>query len=98
MIENVEKIKPLYDQLLVKRVEEESKTAGGIIIPDNAKESGQVGIVVRTGEGRFVGGTVTKLKVKEGDKVVFKKYSGTQVFHKDYLMLKEDDVLAIIEQ
>ncbi len=95
-----EKIKPLYDRVLVKRLENEQKTAGGIIIPDTAQEKTQMGTITSVGEGR-VGkdGTITPLKVKTGQKVLFGKYSGTEIEFggEEYLILKEDEVLGIVE-
>lgn len=94
-----DKIRPLYDRILVKRREEfEEKSPAGIIIPDTAKEKGQLGIVVAVGEGRRTeSGALTPLKVKVGDTVFFAKYGGTEA-GKDYMILREDDVLGIIEQ
>ncbi|MBW2229274.1 MAG: co-chaperone GroES [Deltaproteobacteria bacterium] len=94
------KIRPLQDRILVKRVDEEDKTAGGIIIPDTAKEKPQEGRVVAVGNGK-VGddGNVTPLEVKKGDKVLFSKYSGTEVNieNEEHLIIREDDVLGILE-
>jgi chaperonin GroES len=94
------KIRPLQDRILVKRVDEEEKTAGGIIIPDTAKEKPQEGRVVAVGAGK-VGddGNVTPLEVKKGDKVLFSKYSGTEVNIEgvEHLIIREDDVLGILE-
>jgi len=94
------KIRPLHDRILVKRIEEEEKTAGGIIIPDTAKEKPQEGKVVAVGNGK-VGedGKVQPLDVKKGDKVLFSKYSGSEVFvdGEECLIMREDDVLAVIE-
>ena len=94
------KIRPLQDRILVKRVDEEEKTAGGIIIPDTAKEKPQEGRVVSVGNGK-VGddGNVTPLEVKKGDKVLFSKYSGTEVNieNEEHLIIREDDVLGILE-
>jgi chaperonin GroES len=93
------KIRPLQDRILVRRVEEEEKTQGGIIIPDAAKEKPQEGIVIATGKGK-VGddGSVTPLDVSNGDRVLFGKYSGNEVTldGEDYVILREDDVLAIV--
>jgi chaperonin GroES len=93
-------LKPLQDRILVQRVEEETKTKGGIIIPDTAKEKPAEGKIVAVGGGR-VGddGKVIPLTVKPGDRVLFGKYSGTEVKieGEEYLIMREDDVLGIIE-
>jgi chaperonin GroES len=74
------KVRPLYDRILVKRVEEETKTAGGLFIPDTAKEKPQKGLVTAVGNGKVQeDGTIRKLDVKEGDKVLFSKYSGNEI-------------------
>ena len=89
---------PLGDRILIKHLEQEEKTAGGIILPDSAKEKPQEGKVVAVGKGRLLeDGTVRPLEVKVGDTVLFAKYSGTEVLHdeKEYLILKEEDVLAV---
>jgi len=94
------KVRPLYDRILVKRVEEETKTAGGLFIPDTAKEKPQKGLIVAVGNGKVQeDGSVRKLDVKEGDKVLFSKYSGNEIKidGTDHLILREDDVLAVIE-
>jgi chaperonin GroES len=94
------KVRPLYDRILVKRVEEESKTAGGLFIPDTAKEKPQKGLVVAVGNGKLQeDGTIRKLDVKEGDKVLFSKYSGNEIKMDgiEHLIMREDDVLAILE-
>jgi chaperonin GroES len=94
------KIKPLQDRILVRRVEEESKTKGGIIIPDSAKEKPAEGIVVAVGEGkRTEDGKRMTPDIKEGDRVLFAKYAGTEVKIDDeeHLVMREDDVLGIIE-
>ncbi|MCB0420692.1 MAG: co-chaperone GroES [Bdellovibrionales bacterium] len=91
-------VRPLHDRLLVKRMGEEDVTAGGIIIPDTAKEKPQRGEVVATGKGRILeDGTVLPLEVKSGDKVLFSKYSGTELKLDgvEFLMMREDDVLGI---
>lgn len=94
-----EKLRPLYDRILVKREEElEEKTAGGIIIPDSAKEKAQTGVVIAVGEGhRTQQGTIIPLKVKVGDTVFFTKYAGTDA-GKEYIVLREDDVLGILNK
>ncbi|MBU6165976.1 MAG: co-chaperone GroES [Alphaproteobacteria bacterium] len=91
--------RPLHDRVLVRRVEAEAKTAGGIIIPDSAKEKPQEGEVVATGTGaRADNGTVTPLEVKAGDRILFGKWSGTEVKlnGEDLLIMKESDILGII--
>jgi len=93
------KLKPLQDRILVKRLEEEEKTKGGIIIPDAAKEKPQAGKVIAVGDGKVLeNGTKIKLSVKAGDKILFGKYSGTEikVDGEERLILREDDVLGII--
>jgi chaperonin GroES len=94
------KIRPLQDRILVKRVEEESKTKGGIIIPDSAKEKPAEGVVVAVGEGkRLEDGQRMTPDIKTGDRVLFAKYAGTEVKIEDeeHLVMREDDVLGIIE-
>lgn len=94
------KIRPLNDRLLVQRLEEEEKTAGGIIIPDSAKEKPAQGKVVAVGPGKVNdSGERVALQVKEGDVVLFSKYGGTDVKLDggDYLIMREDDVLGIVE-
>jgi chaperonin GroES len=94
------KVKPLQDRLVVKRIEEEEKTKGGIIIPDAAKEKPQEGRVMAVGDGKVLeSGQKSPLTVKVGDKVLFGKYSGTEIKidGDEHLILREDDVLAIIE-
>ena len=91
--------RPLHDRVLVRRVEAEEKTAGGIIIPDSAKEKPAEGLVVSVGSGaRADGGKVTPLDVKAGDRVLFGKWSGTEVKvdGEDLLIMKESDILGII--
>ena len=93
-------IRPLGDRILVQRVEEESTTVGGIIIPDSAKEKPQEGKVKAVGSGRVTDdGKTQPLDVKKGDKVLFSKYAGTEVNldGDDHLIIREDDVLGIIE-
>ena len=94
------KIRPLYDRILVKRIEEQGKTAGGLFIPDTAKEKQMEARVVAVGNGRVLeDGTLRKLAIKAGDKVLFAKYSGNEIKidGTDHLILREDDVLAVIE-
>lgn len=95
------KVKPLQDRVLVKRVEEEAKTKGGIIIPDTAKEKPQEGLVVAVGPGKVTdNGQRVVPEVKEGDRVLFGKYSGTdiKIEGEEHLILREDDILAVIEK
>ena len=91
--------RPLHDRILVRRVESEEKTKGGIIIPDTAKEKPQEGKVVAVGSGRQEDGTVVPLDVKPGDRVLFGKYSGTEVKLDgvEHLILREEDILGVIE-
>ena len=92
-------IRPLNDRLLVKRLKEEEKTAGGIIIPDNSKEKPARGEVVSVGSGyRNQDGSFRALEVKAGDRVLFGKYSGTEVKveGQDYLIMKEDEILGVL--
>lgn len=94
------KIKPLHDRVIVKRSDAEEKTASGIIIPDTAKEKPQEGVVIAVGSGvRKDDGTLIPLDVKEGDKVLFGKYAGTEIKldGEEFLMMKEDDIMGIIE-
>ncbi len=94
------KIRPLHDRILVKRIEEEAKTKGGIIIPDTAKEKPQEGKVIAAGNGKIgEDGKVQPLDVKKGDKILFSKYAGSEVNIEDdeHLIIREDDVLGIIE-
>jgi chaperonin GroES len=94
------KVKPLGDRILVKRVEEEDKTAGGIIIPDTAKEKPMQGKVVAVGKGKVTEeGKVTPLEVKKGNTILLGKYAGTEVKigGEEHLIMREDDVLGIIE-
>jgi len=95
------KIRPLNDRILVKRLEEEAKTAGGIIIPDTAKEKPAEGEVVAVGPGKLNDkGERSAMTVKAGDRILFSKYGGTDVKldGTDYLILREDDVLGIVEK
>ena len=94
------KIRPLGDRLLVKRLEEEEKSSGGIIIPDSAKEKPQEGKVVAVGKGKMLDdGKMVPLEIKAGDKILFGKYAGTDVKldGEEHLIMREDDVLGIIE-
>ena len=92
-------VKPLSDRVLVKRFEEEEKTTGGIIIPDSAKEKPMQGKIIAVGQGRVTEkGDVRPLQVKQGDKVLFAMYSGTDIKleGEDFLIMKEEDILGII--
>jgi len=93
------KVRPLHDRLLVRRIEEKESVKGGIIIPDTAKEKPQEGEVVAAGNGKVLeNGTKLALDVKKGDKILFGKYSGTdiKIDGQEYLILREDEVLAIV--
>ena len=93
-------VQPLQDRVLVERVEEERKTAGGIIIPDNNAEKPQEGRIISVGQGhRKDDGSFAELTVKSGDKILFGKYSGSEVKidGKEYLIMKEDDILGILQ-
>ena len=93
------KFRPLHDRVLVERIDEDEKTAGGIIIPDTAKEKPSEGKIVAVGSGtKAEDGSVTPLDVKSGDKILFGKWSGTEVTvdGKELLIMKESDVLGII--
>jgi chaperonin GroES len=94
------KISPLQDRVLVKRIEEEERTKGGIIIPDTAKEKPQMGEVIAAGGGKKTeDGKILPLDVKKGNKVLFSKYAGTEVKidGEELLIMREDDILGIIE-
>ena len=94
------KMRPLHDRILVKRIEEESKTKGGIIIPDTAKEKPQEGRVVAVGTGKVLeNGSTRALDVGKGDRVLFSKYSGSevQIDGEEHLIIREDDILAVLE-
>ncbi|MFH1478457.1 MAG: co-chaperone GroES [Candidatus Omnitrophota bacterium] len=93
-------IQPLGDRVLIKRLEAEEKTKGGILLPDSAKEKPQKGEVIAIGKGKVLeSGKVEPLEVKKGDKVLFGKYAGNELTDngEDYLILKEEDILAIIK-
>jgi chaperonin GroES len=95
------KIRPLQDRVIVKRVQEEEKTKGGIIIPDTAKEKPIEGEILAVGNGKVQDdGTVRKLDVKTGDRILFGKYAGTEVKIDgiEHLILREDDILGVIEK
>jgi chaperonin GroES len=94
------KIRPLSDRVLVKRLESEAKTAGGIIIPDNAKEKPQQGEILAVGNGKLLDdGKTHQLNVKVGDRVLFNKYAGSEVKvdGNEHLIMREEDILGIIE-
>ena len=94
------KLRPLNDRVIVKRAESETKTAGGIIIPDTAKEKPIEAEVVAVGNGKLMeNGNRQTMQIKEGDKVLFSKYSGTEVKieGKEHLILREEDILAVVE-
>jgi chaperonin GroES len=93
------KIRPLHDRVIVKRIEEEERTKGGLIIPDTAKEKPQEGRVIAVGPGKQDDGKVIPLGVKAGDKILFGKYSGTEIKldGEEHLILREDDILGVIE-
>ena len=93
-------IRPLGEKVLIKRVEAEGKTAGGIVLPDTAKEKPKEGKVIAIGDGRILkSGERAKFQVKKGDRVLFSSYGGTEVRidGEDYLLMSEDDILAVIE-
>jgi chaperonin GroES len=95
------KIRPLADKVLVQRIEAETKTAGGIVLPDTAKEKPQQGKIISVGEGKILDdGTLRKLQVKKGDMVLFTSYAGTDVKieSKEYLIMSESDIMAVIEK
>lgn len=94
------KVKPLHDRVIVKRIEEEEKTKGGIIIPDTAKEKPVEGKVTAVGNGKLLeDGKKQPLEVKEGDRVLFGKYAGTEITigGEEHLIMREDDIIAILE-
>jgi len=94
------KVKPLNDRVLVKRIEEAQTTKGGIVIPDTAKEKPMEGRVIAVGPGKMSdAGNRMSLQAKEGDRILFGKYSGTEikVEGEEYIMMREDDILAIVE-
>ncbi|OGQ12302.1 MAG: co-chaperone GroES [Deltaproteobacteria bacterium RBG_19FT_COMBO_46_12] len=94
------KIRPLQDRVIVKRLEEEEKTKGGIIIPDTAKEKPQEGKVIAVGKGKITEeGKVVPLDVKVGDRILFGKYAGTEIKieGEEHLIMREEDILGIIE-
>ena len=95
------KIRPLADKVLVERVEAENKTAGGIVLPDTAKEKPQRGKIVSVGQGKILDdGTRKQMQVKKGDMVLFTSYAGTEIKidGKEYLIMDESDIMAVIEK
>jgi chaperonin GroES len=95
------KIRPLADKVLVERVEAENKTAGGIVLPDTAKEKPQRGKIISVGEGKILDdGTQKEMQVKKGDLVLFTSYAGTEIKidGKEYLIMDESDIMAVIEK
>jgi len=94
------KVRPLHDRLIVKRVTEEAKSPGGIIIPDTAKEKPQEGVVIAVGSGKQDDGKVIPVDVRPGDHVLFGKYGGTEIKldGEEHLILREDDILGVIER
>ena len=94
------KIRPLHDRVIVKRLDEEKKTASGIVIPDTAAEKPDQGEVMSVGKGKLTDeGVLVPMEVKVGDRVLFGKYSGTEIQHlgDEHLIIREDDVLAVLE-
>jgi len=93
------KIRPLHDRVIVKRIAEEEKTKGGIIIPDTAKEKPQEGRVIAVGAGKHEDGKVIPLDVRTGDKILFGKYAGAEIKlnGEEHLIMREEDILGIIE-
>ncbi len=94
------KVRPLQDRIIVERIEEETKTAGGLIIPDTAKEKPQQGKVLSVGKGKKLpDGKTVPMDVKEGDKVLFGKYSGSEIKidGQEFLIMREEDVLCVVE-
>jgi len=95
------KIRPLADKVLVQRLEAETKTTGGIVLPDTAKEKPQRGKIISVGKGKVLDdGTIKKMQVKKGDMVLFTSYAGTEVKvdDKEYLIMDESDIMAVIEK
>ena len=94
------KMRPLHDRVIVKRIDEEEKTSGGIIIPDTAKEKPQQGKVIAVGKGKLLeSGKVNPMAVKKGDRVLFGKYAGTdiKIDGEEHLIMREDDILAVVK-
>ena len=94
-----QRVRPLHDRVIVRRLEEQEKTKGGIIIPDTAKEKPQEGEVVAVGPGKQDNGSVVPMDLKKGDRVLFGKYSGTEIKLEgiEHLIMREDDILGVIE-
>ena len=92
-------VRPLHDRIIVKRIDEETTSKGGIIIPDTAKEKPQEGRVVAVGPGRTEDGKLIKLDVKKGDRILFAKYAGTEITldGEEHIIMRQDDVLGVIE-
>ncbi|GGE24195.1 10 kDa chaperonin [Marinithermofilum abyssi] len=93
-------IKPLGDRVVIQAIEKEETTASGIVLPETAKEKPQEGKVIAVGTGRYENGQKVELEVKEGDRVIFSKYAGTEVKvgDQEYLVLRESDILAIVSE
>jgi chaperonin GroES len=94
-------IRPLYDRILAKRVEEEDRTSGGLFIPDNAKEKPLEAVVISVGSGKLLAnGTLQPIAVKAGDKILVAKYAGSDIklVGKDHMIVREDDILAVLEE
>jgi chaperonin GroES len=94
------KLRPLQDRIIVERIDEEEMSAGGIIIPDSAKEKPQEGKIIAVGKGKISeDGKLTPVDVKKGDKILFSKYAGTEVNidGEEHLIIREDDVLGVVE-
>ena len=94
------KVRPLHDRVIVKRLEEEEKTKGGIIIPDTAKEKPVEGKILAVGNGKMLeNGKIIPLEVEKGDRVLFGKYAGTEIKieGEEHLIMREDDIIAIVE-
>jgi chaperonin GroES len=94
------KVRPLHDRILVKRIDEEEKTKGGIIIPDTAKEKPQEGRVIAVGKGKLSDdGKLVALEVQKGDRILFSKYAGTEIKLEgdEHIIIREEDVLAVLE-
>ena len=100
MAAKTKRIVPLYDKVVVKRVEAEEKTKGGIVLPETAKEKPKEGIVVEVGDGRLLdNGERAKFQVQKGDRVIFSSYAGTEIKidGEEFLIMSEDDILAVIK-
>ena len=94
-----QKLTPLHDRVVIRRIQETETVRGGIIIPDTAKEKPQEGIVIAAGTGKFEKGQTVPLAVKEGDRVLFGKYAGTEIKldGEEYLIVREDEILGVAE-